>query len=300
MEIKTSIKSDFLDLFYHDLENIKLDRGNSLNLFTLKIKNNRFAYNELVEILGESLIHFALSRDTVQNLEKENKHRKLVDLSIEKLRKYSVNDGELGELLLYCLLESHLNAPKILTKLEIKTAKNNYVHGADGVHLLKVSEDEFQLVFGESKLDASLRDGIYDSFSSIASMLENDSEKIKFEIELVNSQLIKECVNEKLYDFIKRLIMPTKGVKHVNLDNSFGIFLGFNIDITDDEMELSNSKFRSSLREKITNEVKKNIASINYQISKKEFAGYEFYMYLIPFSEIASKRQEIIKDLMNE
>lgn len=300
MELRTSIKSDFLDLFYHDLENFRLDRGNMLNLFTLKIKNNKFAYDELVEILGESLIHFALSRDTVISLENENKHRKLVNLSIDKLRKYSVNDGELGELLLYCLLESHLNAPKILTKLEIKTAKNNYVHGADGVHLLKISEEDYQLVFGESKLDANLRQGIYDSFDSISSMLDNDSEKLKFEIELVNSQLIKECVDEKLYQFIKQLIMPTKNISNHNLDSSFGIFLGFNIIVSDHEKELSNSEFRKIIRERIINEVKNNIESFNYQINKKEFTGYDFYIYLIPFTEITTKRQEIIKDLINE
>ena len=300
MELKTSIQSDFLDLFYHDLENFQLDRNNTLNLFTLKIKNNKFAYDELVDILGESLIHFALSRDTVQSLENEKKHRKLVNLSIDKLRKYTVNDGELGELLLYCLLESHLNAPKILTKLEIKTAKNNYVHGADGVHLLKLSKEDFQLVFGESKLDANLRQGIYDSFSSISSMLDNDSEKLKFEIELVNSQLIKECVDEKLYQFIKQLIMPTKSATSHNLDSSFGIFLGFNINVSDEEKELKNSEFRRLIREKIIKEVKDNIDSINFQINKKEFTGYDFYMYLIPFSDIATKRQEIIKDLINE
>jgi hypothetical protein len=34
--------------------------------------------------------------------------------------------GELGELLLYCFLESHLKAPKILSKLELKTSTNHY------------------------------------------------------------------------------------------------------------------------------------------------------------------------------
>lgn len=300
MEVKTSIKKDFLDLFYHDLDNIELDRGNTLNLFTLKIKNNKFAYDELVETLGESLIHFALSRDTVKNLENEKKHRKLVQLSIDKLRKYTVNDGELGELLLYCLLESHLNAPKILTKLEIKTAKNNYVHGADGVHLLKVSNEDFQLVFGESKLDSSLRQGIYDSFSSISSMLDNDSEKLKFEIELVNSQLVKECVDDNLYQFIKQLIMPTKKSSSTNIDSSFGIFLGFNISISEKDKELNNREFRKFIRTKIIKEVNDNIASINHQINKKDFTGYDFYLYLIPFSDLAIKRQDIIKDLINE
>jgi len=48
-------------------------------------------------------------------------------------------------------LETHLNAPKILTKLEVKTAPNDYVKGADGVHLLQLNEQDFQLILGEAK-----------------------------------------------------------------------------------------------------------------------------------------------------
>ena len=142
--IETNIKESFLDLFYHDIENLELDKSNKVNVFTLKVKNNAFAYDELVKLLSNQLCHFALSRTEVQKLIDAKEYATLVSKAQDKLRRYSSNEGELGEILLYCLLESHLNAPKILTKLEIKTAKNDYVKGADGVHLLKVTETNYQ------------------------------------------------------------------------------------------------------------------------------------------------------------
>lgn len=51
---------------------------------------------------------------------------------MEKFVDYTRNNGELGELLLFCFLETHLGAPQILTKLELKTSISHYVNGADG------------------------------------------------------------------------------------------------------------------------------------------------------------------------
>ncbi len=62
--------------------------------------------------------------------------------------------------MLYTMLEAYLKAPKLLTKLELKTDPNHYVNGADGVHLLRIDDNTFQFVFGESKLYADLNDGI--------------------------------------------------------------------------------------------------------------------------------------------
>src|ERR1700744_46100 len=191
--IKPSIKSDFLELFYADIKDYQLDKSNKLNVFTLKITNNNFAYEELVELLGNKLYHFALSRNEVDTLREKDQLNTLINKAKAKLREYvdkenaNANDGgneggELGELLLYCLLECHLNAPKILSKLEIKTSSQMYVNGADGVHLLKVTEKDYQLVFGESKLHADLGRGITKAFESIATLLEDQKGKMAFEI----------------------------------------------------------------------------------------------------------------------
>ncbi|WP_167611949.1 DUF1837 domain-containing protein [Maribellus sediminis] len=293
--IETNVKESFLDLFYHDIEDLELDNNNKLNVFTLKIKNNSFAYDELTELLSNHIYHFALSRTEVEKLEKAKEYGTLVKKAKEKLRRYSSNEGELGEILLYCLLESHLNAPKILTKLEIKTAANDYVKGADGVHLLKLSDKDYQLIFGESKLNSDLQKGIYEAFGSLSNLITEN--KIDFEIGLVNSQLVKETSNEELYNFLKKVIIPSARESKINTDYSFGIFLGFDVEITKEESKKSNSDFRTYIRKKITKKVTELTKSVNFQINKSEFNGYDFYIYIIPFSNLKEMRKEIIKEL---
>lgn len=295
--IETSIKSDFLDLFHHIIEDYELENSNSLNVFTLKMRNNRFTYNDLVDLLGNKLYYFALSRTEIKKLKDNDRLNTLIERSKSKFRNYTSNEGEFGEVMLYCLLEAHLNAPQILTKLELKTAKNDYVKGADGVHLLKIDEENYQLIFGEAKLDADLKQGVYDAFRSISKLLKDDNKKLDFEFDLVNSQLVKETYDEKQYEKLKSILLPSAKEENTYLDYSFGIFLGFEAKITDTEMKLSNSEFRKQIKERIEQEVLDIISSLNFQIKKEEFIGYQFYIYIIPFSDLANKRKEIIKDL---
>ncbi len=297
--IDTTIKTNFLDLFHHDLNEVELENKNKLNLFTLKVKNNAFAYDELTENLGNILHSFALSRTEVSLLLKENKLRTLISRAKEKLRNYNVNEGELGELLLYCLLETHLNAPKILTKLEIKTAPNDYVKGADGVHLLKLSDSDYQLVLGESKMYSDLKDGIREAFGSIKKLLSNNAGKLSFEVDLVNSQLIKEVFDENQYEIVKKILVPSAREDENFLDYSFGIFLGYDVSIAEQDLKLSNSEFRTKIREQIKTEIKNVLNTLNTQIKESEFNGYNFYVYIIPFSDIKNKRKEIIKDIVS-
>ena len=262
--LDTTIKKDFLNLFYNDLCDFSLENSNKLNLFTLKVKNNGFAYDELVEELGNKLHSFALSRTEVSQLVAEGKFNTLVDKAKNKLRKHSANEGELGEILLYCFLESHLNAPKILTKLELKTANNDYVKGADGVHLLKLSETDYQLILGESKLNGDLKKGIYEAFGSLAKLIVNKGKKLDFEIDLVNSQLVKESVDKNSYETLKKIIIPSAKDDETYLDYSFGVFLGFDIEITKEELALSNSDFRNNIRGKVKKEIEDVISSMNF------------------------------------
>lgn len=294
--LERSIQDGFLDLFYHDMKDQVLDNKNSLNLFVLKLKNNAFAYDELIEELGNSLCHFALSRKSVRRLVEEQKYKSLVDTAKERLRNHNVNEGELGEILLFCILESFLNAPKILTKLELKTSNNDYVKGADGVHLLKIDDKNYQLIFGESKLESNIRSGIYSAFSSINTFLTQKG-KSKYEIELLNSQLAKETFDENGYEVLRKIIIPSAKDEETYLDYSFGIFLGFNIDIDEEEKKKDFSEFRTIIREKIKNHVSENLASINAQLKKGEFTGYKFYIYVIPFSDLQNTRKEIIKQI---
>lgn len=303
MNLATKIKpAGFLDLFYNDMSNKRLDsHETSLNLFTLKISNNKFDYYSLVEALINNIVPYALSRQELETY-KDSVGTQFTK-AVRKLRKHETNDGELGELLLYCFLEAHLNAPKILTKLEIKTSNNDYSKGSDGIHLLKIDDQNFQLVFGESKLNSTFQRGLYEAFGSIHDFITRRDNNINHEIGLINSQLAKESLDETTYKFLRKIIMPSDPEDNANLtceinkDNAFGIFIGFDLKITEEFKKMTNSNFRKAVRAHINEIIEHELEYIKKKIDDYELFGYSFYIYAVPFTNLDETRKRIIKNL---
>ncbi|MBX2963990.1 MAG: DUF1837 domain-containing protein [Cyclobacteriaceae bacterium] len=298
MELKPTISEKFLDLFYKEIECDVPDTNSKLNLHILKIENNQFCYEELIEHLGESMIPFALSRKQIAEFENDKRWHGLVKEASKKFRDYNVNDGEAGELLLFCFLEAHLKAPKILTKLEIKLSSNDYAKGSDGIHLLELAPKNYQLIFGESKLEQKLTTAISNAFKSIKDFLNRKKNNIYDEIGLINTQLCKEAFEEDLYQFLKSVIMPKASDNDpIVKNNAFAIFAGFEIDPTDEEKRLSNEKFLELIKSQIKTEVEGKMSHIKKKIEEYELYSYTFYVYVFPFMKLDETRKEIIKKI---
>lgn len=298
MDLKPSISEKFLDLFYKEIECDVPDTNSKLNLHILKIENNQFCYEELIEHLGESMIPFALSRKQIKEFEKDKRWHGLVKEASRKFRDYNVNDGEAGELLLFCFLEAHLKAPKILTKLEIKLSSNDYAKGSDGIHLLELAPKNYQLIFGESKLYQELTTSLTKAFESIHDFRTRKNNNIHDEIGLINSQLCKEAFDEDLYQFLKSVIIPkASDTDPIVKNNAFAIFAGFEIDPTDDEKRLTNDKFLALIKSQIKEEVERKMNHIKKKIEEYELYSYTFYVYVFPFMKLDETRKEIIKKI---
>ena len=298
MDFKPSISEKFLDLFYKEIECDIADTHSKLNLHILKIENNQFCYPELVNHLRNHFISFSLSRKEILDFEKDKRYGELYAKAASKFRDYNQNDGEAGELLLFCFLEAHLQAPKILTKLEIKLSSNDYAKGSDGIHLLELSPKNYQLIFGESKLDQNLTTSISNAFKSIQEFITRSKNNINDEIGLINSQLCKEAFDEDLYQFLKSVIMPKASDKEpVVKNNAFAIFAGFEINPTPEEQRLSNDKFLALIKSKIKTEVESKMSHIKKKIEEYKLFSYTFYVYVFPFMKLDETRKEIIKKI---
>ena len=298
MELKSTINESFLELFYKEIECDVPDTHSKLNLHILRIENNEFCYPELVNHLRNHFISFSLSRKEIQDFEKDKRYGELYVKAASKFRDYNVNDGEAGELLLFCFLESHLKAPKILTKLEIKLSSKDYAKGSDGVHLLKVADRDYQLIFGKSKLEQKLTTSISNAFKSIHDFTTRSKSNINDEIGLLNSQLCKEAFDEDLYQFLKSVIMPKANADEpITKNNAFAIFAGFEIDPTDEEKKLSNSDFLKTIKEQIKKEVEGKMEHIKKKIEEYNLHGYTFYVYVFPFMKLDETRKDIIKKI---
>jgi hypothetical protein len=290
-----------LDVLKHSKTYKVNNQQNNLELFTCPINANQFDYSRMVESLLESVADFSISRKTKEKY--LGSPMTLSQKAREKFRNYKENKGELGEFLLFCFLEGHLNAPKILSKLELKTSTNMYVNGSDGIHFLKLPDGNYQLIFGESKLYDDLTTGLRDAFQSINDFLKEENQKgeeksgISYEKSLISSSVFKETWTNEEEEFIERLIYPTNNTSY-EVDDAFGIFVGFEINLDKSQRRLTNDKFRIMIDDYINEIVAKKITNIENYIEQHELFGYNFYVYIMPFFDIELSRTKILESLI--
>ena len=293
-------ENNFLQSFKH-IDTQQLNNKNKMDIFILNSNANEFDYKSLERNLLDPIITYSLSRKVQQKY--KNSPATLSKRAREKFKEYSKNTGELGELMLYCFLERHLKAPKILSKLELKTSSQLYVNGSDGVHYLKLEDGNYQLIFGESKMYQDLGTAIERALESIRQFKEEVNQKgeeksgITFEKNLISDNLQKEF-DEEDEKFLTKLIYPTSESDFF-VDDAFGIFIGYETVITQEEKQLSNSEFREIMKQKILDEISKISVNINTKIQSKKLTGHNFYIYIVPFTDIEKERIEILGEILS-
>jgi hypothetical protein len=300
--VELSIKDfDFLNSFEHLGAHFLDQHGkNKLDLFILKINANDFDYVSLKNNLIDPMIDFSLSRKVRKRY--AGKPGTLSTKAREKFVEYINNKGELGELLLYCFLETHLKAPKILSKLELKTSTSHYVNGADGVHFLKLDDGNYQLIFGESKTIAGLTAALSDAFKSIfefkncINSKESKKSGLPYEKGLISDHLEKETFSYEERQFIETVIYPSRN-SDFEVDDAFGIFVGYEISVRQEDKRLSNKDFREKIKNQIKMEVEASYNHVLKKIEAYKLYGHNFYIYILPFTDLDKTRSLIQQDI---
>lgn len=296
-------RSNFLDSFTNIISGDYLDTHNKtkLDLFVLNINANEFDYENLKNRLVDPVVDFALSRKI------KEKYKDRPATQSKKARekfKQEMNTGELGEFLLFCFLENHLGAPKILTKLELKTSTSQYVHGSDGVHFLRLPDGNYQVIFGESKTESSFKKALDDAFQSIYDFKNCINEKGKpksglpYEKSLISDEIEKEIFTDEEKEFIESLIYPKADSEHT-VDDAFGIFIAYNMTVSDADKKLSNADFRSKIHKRVEQAVRGKYQQIKGLIANHGLAGHHFYIYILPFSDLGKARKEITEHMIS-
>lgn len=294
MLLPIRVHKRFLTLF----KTLQIDdcpQQSTLNIHVLNIESNEFIYCKLVEELRDIIITYVHSNRRLEEFKESypSYSPKPFFEAIQKFRNYTSNEGELGELLLYAFLEAGLNAPKLLSKMQLKTDSNDYIKGSDGVHLLEL-DDGYQLIFGESKLYADLLEGAREAFDSI---LDFKSNGMAFERGLIDTHVINEMVSEEGYEKIKSILLPS-GDDGPDLDLSFGIFLGFELKIDSSQLSLKNREFRDWVNESVKQHATRVVSTIRRKIINHKLYGHEFHIYIVPFTDIDVTRKKLIHEML--
>ncbi|MFS0892381.1 DUF1837 domain-containing protein [Peribacillus frigoritolerans] len=155
--------------------------------FTLDYESGSYRQKELVKIIKDSVIHFALTPEEIKKWKDTNDfgemERKAWD-RISKAHKYS--KGDYGELLLYLMLTVFFPTEKFVTKVRLRSSKKDQIKGFDCAHFT-VENEQVYLWLGEAKFHNNFSNAISGAMSSIEEHCEFDY--LNDEISILSSNI---------------------------------------------------------------------------------------------------------------
>ncbi|WP_028113007.1 HamA C-terminal domain-containing protein [Ferrimonas kyonanensis] len=206
------------------------------------------------------------------------RHPEITDTSPDKT-------GEAGETLLYFLMEAVLEAPQMVSKMELKTNHRDEVKGSDGIHA-KWNEDleMVDFFFGESKLYKNVNGAITDAIKSVDNFHEIKMYEHEFSMVTKHFKYADDYVKEEISNlFVNGNPGPNVRLNHACL---IGYDYGGYISIFDQSHKNLVSKFTDSLLtdfQKIVPTLQKKFDSFN----KKHLA---FDIFFLPFPSVVEFR----------
>lgn len=214
------------------------------------------------------------------NVESQTACEDLFQKALRKISKHTAK-GELGELILFTLLDVYLNAPKLLSKVSMKTNPRMPVYGADAVHG-QVVNGEFRIYLGESKLYSNFSNAAITATKSIKSA----KDKYEDEFDLLDSYMDFPNLDEKLLNQIIQLLNPYISSESTNRIHS-PCFIGF----TQPEIIFKDEKKYLEEYGKIA---KKYILDFYSKVETQGISIDEVTLLMLPFSCVDELVDEFI------
>jgi len=169
----------------------------------IKYTKDEIRQSEFLEFLLNSIVTYALKKTESKNLNPQQV-RNLWKIAKNRYVK-DKKTGELGELILFHLLELDQNAVQIANKMSLKTAGGHHFHGVDAVHFGFLGEDKVFFI-GSSKTAEHFSHALSNSIDELDKFYENE-EKKDFEIALVTGNIsdhVPKKIRDEIKDYLKR------------------------------------------------------------------------------------------------
>ncbi len=292
--IKTVNDSSFDRIFekIHKLTVSNLAAPSTVELYSVDIANMNFNFKNAKDFILDNIGSYVMSRTKITSYEEQ---RKLIAAGARALSKYSNSfkksqDSILGETLLYIFLEQVLNAPKIMSKIELD---DNGHSKSDGIYLLHSDLRGLpftQLVFGASNIVGNLEMAVDSVFEKVDSIRENNDEELLMIDTTLNSNIFDKDVNQ----YLENIIKPKK-TERVSTEMAFGCFLGYTLSI--DKSKCLKSEYIQLAKDQMKRDIDNIKIYIEDRIKEKQLNGYNFYFYILPFNDADNEKINIVKSM---
>ena len=293
-QLEISVKKDeFNKTFY--LKNqypFATDKNQKISIYTLEFDSSAFKFNQedMFKIINDNINNYVTSKA------KNNKIDSLIAInSLQKvLKKMSIGDKakQLSEMLLYIFLEASLNAPKIMSRIQLDDT--NLTSYSDGIHIHKLpiinSELQYDIVFGSSCALNNIKEAIDKAFEKVTKINNNSHKEINL--------LSEECLDYTLPDGIdiKSILLPQpedSPNRPLRGPNAFGVFIGYTF-----KLDISKPNIMKEFKEQYERDFKVAKEYIEQKIFDLKLSNYSFYIYLLPLNNIDDTTSELYTKLM--
>lgn len=195
--------------------------------------------------------------------------------------------GELGELLLYMLIEWVLKAPIVACKMYLKTAQQMPIHGVDGIHL-GYENNKLVMHWGESKLHQTLPSALDDIAASILRYL-SDPAGYANEVRIIKSNLNIDTLNKDARQAVKNYFNPYKS-ESIDVVDSYACLAGFDSKLYDGVVGLDHNECDAAFREAYQGRVDSACNLIAKKVKAAGLDTFRFSYFVLPFPSVDAAR----------
>lgn len=266
--------------------------------FYVTFRDSKPTVDDLVAIAHARMVNFVMPRLRIQEVQSElqaNPH--VMDpwvILITEARdlfmrtdEESGRSGELGELLLYMLVEWVLKAPIVACKMYLKTSQQMPVHGVDGIHL-GFEADKLVMHWGESKLHQTLHSALDDISESISKYIK-DPAKYANEVRIVRSNLNLDTLDNETRQAIKNYFNPYKP-ESINLLESYACLAGFDSGLYQSVAHLGHDECEAAFKKAYLRRVESACELIIDKVKAAGLDHFRFSYFLLPFPSVDEAR----------
>jgi len=290
------ISKKHYDNIFDEVEHKNLINGMNVNLHFKYLKfdpNGNPKIDLLVNTLLNYATHYCFSsqkRDVENN---EFEKSKLMNEARKLFRKWKDEDitdnnqpksGEVGEMILWLMIEVILKAPQVVAKMDLKTNPKLEVFGSDGIHLDISEENLLNIYFGEAKFYNDIYGALDSAFQSIEDFHESAMNVHEFNLVTTHYKYLNNNHQNEIYKFI------TGEIESEEIKISHACLIGYDWEeykkLDGEERKEFVSNFTTIYQEE-TKRLTKLIQTRFNNFSKKEFS---FEVFFIPFQSVQELR----------
>ena len=305
--IEKSVKEHSLDGVFTEVthsEKLGITVPEQLHLFYLDVLDNRFDLEKMKSQLYLNVGTYAFSRSVVDKLTKAGHADVIVDQAKRILKKKGADvrgtGSELGEMLNYVFTEEKLDAPKLMSRVELSANGASYGSTTDNIHLLPAAvsgKPYHQVVFGSSSIVGDLKYAINNAFERIVNIEQHKTDELGLVDNLILNTPADRFSNPADIAFLSDMILPKeKGGKKTQRITSYAIFLGYTIGLIPENY--TPDEFPAILEDKIVDDLRRHLHIILQRINDNHLGNKHFYFFIVPFNNAEEDKKKVMEDIL--